>query len=232
MTSEVGTVPADRADAGPIRKPPGSRMQRALLAPVQGIVLTFIAGLNIGLVVLQVDAIGLIGLGVGLLLLPFSTAICRAVANWARSLAGKWQGVEIPRPYRPKPKFQRGVMGFAERLRWILSDPATWRDLIWSLLNTVIGFTLALFAAVMVFYGIYGIVISIIWNTLMHTGIDDWYTFVHVQRGARLWSWVPSYAATPLALGTGRDGQLPDHPELLRVARPATRARPLDPRAA
>jgi signal transduction histidine kinase len=98
-------------------------------------------------------------------------------------------------------------MGVAERCRWILTDPATWRDLLWSLLDTVIGFTLALFAAVLLFYGIYGIVISIIWNTLMHSSIDDWYTFVRVQRGAHAWHWVPSFISAhwrwvPAAMGS------------------------------
>ena len=136
------------ADAVAVRKPPASRFKRALLAPWQGLVLTFIAGLNIGVVVLQVDVLGFIGLGVGLLLLPVSTWLCRQVANLARHLAWRWQGVQIQRPYRPKPQFQSGVMGFVERLRWILRDPATWRDLVWSTLDTVIGFTLGLFAAV------------------------------------------------------------------------------------
>jgi len=188
--------PADAlAVTGPSRRDPRprSRLARGLIAPLQGFVLVFIAGLNLGLVILQTQVIGFISLGVGLLLLPFSTAIARAVANWARKLARDWEGVEIARPYRPKPQFSRGPMGIAERARWILSDPATWRDLAWNLLDCVVGFTLGLFAALFLAYGIYGIVISLIWPTLMHSGIDDWYTFVHVQRGvAPDWRWVPA----------------------------------------
>jgi signal transduction histidine kinase len=204
MTSTTDPV---RVDSGPIGRPPGSRLRRALLAPLRGLVLAVVAGLNIGVVVLQAYVIGFIGLGVGLLVLPVSTPIARAVANLARKLARDWQGVDIPRPYRPKPKFQRGVMGVAERCRWILADPATWRDLAWSLLDTVIGFTLALLAALFLLYGVYGIIISLNWNTLMHSSINDWYTFVHVERGARVWHWVPSAVSArwrwvPAGMGT------------------------------
>jgi signal transduction histidine kinase len=183
------TAPADQVA---VRRPPKSRFKRALLAPWQGLVLTFIAGLNIGVVVLQLDILGFIGLGVGLLLLPISTWLCRQVANLARHLAWRWQGVQIQRPYRPRPQFQRGVMGIAERCRWILRDPATWRDLVWSFLDMVVGFTLGLFAAVLLLYGIEGVVLSSLWPILVRHGYNDWYTFVHVQQGNEKWRWVPA----------------------------------------
>jgi signal transduction histidine kinase len=182
----------DPADTVAVRRPPRSRMKRALLAPWQGLVLTFIAGLNIGVVVLQLDVLGFIGLGVGLLLLPISTVICRQNANLARHLAWRWQGVKIPRPYRPKPQFQRGVMGIAERCRWILRDPATWRDLSWSFIDMVVGFVLGLFAAVMLLYGIEGFLLSALWPILVRHGYNDWYTFVHVQQGNEKWRWAPA----------------------------------------
>lgn len=182
-----------QADTVAVRRPPRSRFKRALLAPWQGLVLTFIAGLNIGVVVLQVDVLGFIGLGVGLLLLPISTWLCRQVANLARHLAWRWQGVQIQRPYRPKPQFQRGVMGIAERCRWILRDPATWRDLSWSFLDMVVGFVLGLFAAALLLEGIYGVVISALWNVLTRQRpYDEWYTFVHVHYGVdSRWRWAP-----------------------------------------
>ncbi len=181
MTSQADAVPG-RADAPAVRRPPGSWLRRALLAPWQSLVLTMVAGLNIGVVVLQFDVLGFIGLGVGLLLLPVSTPICRGVANLARALAHRWQGVEIPRPYRPKPKFQRGPMGIAERCRWILTDPATWRDLLWSTLDTFIGFFLAFLPVGLIVYGVQGIVYSALWDTLVRHGYNDWYTFIHITQ--------------------------------------------------
>jgi signal transduction histidine kinase len=184
---------SSRTDTVAVPTRPRSRLRRGLLAPGQGLVYTLIAGLNIGIVVLQLDAIAFIGLGGGLLFLPVTTAVSRAVANSARKLAGYWHGIEIPRPYRPKPKFQKGFIGFAERVRWILADPATWRDLAWSLLDTIVGFTLGLLAALFLIYGIYGIVVSALWNIFTSSSMNDWYTFVHVHQGADpRWRWVPA----------------------------------------
>ncbi|HEV2345122.1 MAG TPA: sensor histidine kinase [Actinocrinis sp.] len=181
-----------RADAPAVPKPPGSWLRRAVRAPWQSLVFTLVTGLNIGVVVLQYDILGFIGLGVGLLILPISTPIHRAVANLARSLAGRWQGVHIPRPYRPRPKFQRGFMGVAERCRWILTDPATWRDLVWSTLDTVVGFVLAFLPVGLLVYGIQGIVYTALWDTLVRHGFNDWYTFVHVTQGGKQWHWAPA----------------------------------------
>jgi signal transduction histidine kinase len=165
--------------------PPGSRLRRALLAPGRGVALYALSMVSIGVFVLDVDVIAFISLGVGLVLLPAVIPIGRAVANLSRDLARRWEGVEIPRPYRPAPAYQPGVIGWVERCRWILTDPATWRDLAWHLLSPIIGGTLALFAGVTFLYGVYGIVISAIWNTLtQQAGMDDWYTFVHVHHGA------------------------------------------------
>ena len=175
-------------------RPPGSRLRRAALAPVQGVFLYALSMLSIGIFILDVLMIAFISLGVGLVLLPVVIPIGRGVANLARALARRWEGVEIPRPYRPAPKFQRGFIGWIERTRWLLADPATWRDLAWHLLSPIIGGTLALFAGIMFFYGVYGIVISALWRLLTRANhMDDWYTFVHVHQGAaESLRWIPA----------------------------------------
>jgi signal transduction histidine kinase len=182
------------ADDLAVPGPPGSRLRRALLAPGQGLALYVLSMVSIGVFVLDVDVIAFISLGVGLVLLPVVIPIGRAVANLARDLARRWQGIEIPQPYRPAPTYQPGVIGWVERCRWILTDPATWRDLAWHLLSPIIGGTMALFAGVMFLYGVYGIVLSALWNVLTRqVNMDDWYTFVHVHPGADAhWRWVPA----------------------------------------
>jgi signal transduction histidine kinase len=176
---------SSRADDLVVPSPPGTRLRRALLAPAQGVALYALSMVSIGVFVLDVDVIAFISLGVGLVLLPVVIPIGRVVANLSRDLSCRWQGVEIPRPYRPAPTYQPGVIGWVERCRWILTDPATWRDLAWHLLSPIIGGTMALFAGIVFLYGVWGIVISALWNTLTRlTGFDDWYTFVHVHHGA------------------------------------------------
>ncbi|MEZ0094927.1 histidine kinase [Streptacidiphilus sp. EB129] len=79
--------------------------------------------------------------------LPLAVLGTRASAWLTRLLAARWCGVTIATPYRPVP--QGGpVGGPAFRLRrwtrWLLTDPATWRDLLWSGLN---GLVIAMAAA-------------------------------------------------------------------------------------
>jgi signal transduction histidine kinase len=174
--------------------PPRSRSTRALLAPGQGLFLYLLCALNIAAFVVDVDVMAFMSLGVGVLLLPVVIPVSRGIANLSRSLAGRWQNVPIPSPYRPKPQFQRGLVGRIERCRWILTDPATWRDLAWHLLNPIIGGVLALFAGIMFLYGVYGVVISAIWRIMTgsRSQEDDWYTFVHIHAGAPdKWRWIP-----------------------------------------
>jgi signal transduction histidine kinase len=184
----------------PARRP---WIRRAALSPVRGLVITLIAGLNIGLSVTLANATGFLLMGVGVLLLPPVTVVTRALANQTRRLAGEWGGVEIPEPYRPRPAFQPGVMGWIERCRWILTDPASWRDLLWTLVDPAVGGTLGLLIVILPFYGLYGVVISALWPTLTRHGMDDWYMFVHVHTGNEGMRWIPGalgVALTPLAL--------------------------------
>jgi len=166
--------------------------RRTLLSPARGVVLTLIAGVNIGLAVLVANATGFLLMGVGVLLLPPTTFLIRWLANRSRRLAGQWSGVQIAEPYRPQPVFQPGIMGLIERCRWILTDPATWRDAAWTLLDPAVGGALAMIAVTLPFYGVYGIVISSLWPVLTHAGMNDWYTFVHVHTGNDGMRWVPA----------------------------------------
>jgi signal transduction histidine kinase len=74
----------------------------------------------------------------------------RWLANLTRSLAGQWCGTLILRPYRPAPH-QAGVL---RRMRWLATDPATWRDLLWLTVNAVAGTLLVVVPVAMVVYGI------------------------------------------------------------------------------
>jgi signal transduction histidine kinase len=60
----------------------------------------------------------------------------RMLANKVRVLCARWCDVPIALPYRSKPADQN-------RLRWMLTDRATWRDLLWLPVNGVAGFVLA-----------------------------------------------------------------------------------------
>jgi len=70
----------------------------------------------------------------------------RQVSSGVRTLSGRWVGVPVPSPYRPYP-------GHGPRFRWLLSDPATWRDLCWTLVNATAGLLLSLTPGAVAAYG-------------------------------------------------------------------------------
>jgi signal transduction histidine kinase len=94
------------------------------------------------------------GLAVSLLLLPSVLLVMRRLANQARRLAGAWCGVLIAGPYRPVPG--DGKASRRTRLRWLLADPATWRDMTWTIVNAGVGWLLAAPAALAA-YGLIGL---------------------------------------------------------------------------
>ena len=83
-------------------------------------------------------ALLVIGAGflVGRFLLPPALLGIRRLASLTRRLAREWCGVPIAGP-RPLPPPHEGRLGYTERLRWLATDPATWRDLRWTVVNLV-----------------------------------------------------------------------------------------------
>jgi signal transduction histidine kinase len=107
------------------------------------------------------------GLGLGMVfLLPDPMAWARRLPDLARREAGG-----VPRPYTRKPEPPvRGDDGLfrgdrqlykhrwwpwmEKRLQWVLSDVATWRDVLWLALNPVVGLALALAPAALLIGGV------------------------------------------------------------------------------
>ncbi|WP_055482464.1 sensor histidine kinase [Sphaerimonospora mesophila] len=69
---------------------------------------------------------------VGLLLLPYTARVNRAVAGLARRLASHWLGRPVEARYGPRS-------GILNRARLTLNDPMTWRDTGWLALHLVTG---------------------------------------------------------------------------------------------
>lgn len=91
--------------------------------------------------------------GVGFALFPVATALVRLCAGLHRRLAG-WGGVELPTPYLPAPAGAQ--FGTWRRFRWVVTDPATWRDLSWLLPGAVTG-AICLAAFALPLYGLEGV---------------------------------------------------------------------------
>jgi signal transduction histidine kinase len=173
----------------------GARLHAAAAAPFQGVALAVLAQLSIAAFVFAADAIAFILLGVGVLLAPLAIELMRVKANVARRLAADWSGVDIPVPYRPLPRSDGGVVGLVQRCRWMLRDPATWRDLAWLLVDATAGFVLSLLPAALFFQGLFGIVQPVVWRPITSAGGDNWYLWLKVDSVAEARLAVPLGAA-------------------------------------
>jgi signal transduction histidine kinase len=78
-----------------------------------------------------------VGFGLGLVLIPGVSLVLRPLANLNRRLVERWCGVAISPPYLPPPR-----AGRLRRLRWLLTDPATWRDTLWLVVSPCVSWLL------------------------------------------------------------------------------------------
>ncbi|MEZ0090162.1 sensor histidine kinase [Streptacidiphilus sp. EB129] len=158
---------------------------------------------QLALFVLMVASLAALVSGAGALLLPIVVAAVRRMANRSRRLALAWSGVRIAVPYRAEPEGMTGFIGRMRRFRWLLHDPATWRDMLWTLVDPVVGGVLALLPTALVLYGVEGLAFPFFWNRLTGAGYHDWYAgliHVHGQAGVQAWLMIPLGLAS-IALG-------------------------------
>ncbi|NUP45742.1 MAG: sensor histidine kinase [Catenulispora sp.] len=147
-------------------------------------------------------AVGMAGIGLGLLLIPPTAVYLRRLADLRRRKVKQWRGIDIPEPYRAAPEFAPGFGGYWRKVVFHGTDPAFWRDGAWVVVDPVVGAFLAVLPLAMVLNGLYGMVISVLWDVLTRHGFNDWYLFVHVHHGNEGLRWAPAAAGVlELALG-------------------------------
>ncbi|KWV30969.1 histidine kinase [Micromonospora rifamycinica] len=155
----------------------GRALTRALSATGRGVVLVTTAALSLALFITTALATAFILLGVGVLLLPLVTPLVRRLTGLCRRVAAR-SGVPIASPYLPLPPLEEGMFGWVQRCRAILTDPATWRDLLFLLLNTLVGFALGLLPLTLLVYSVEGLVLSTgFWMLMRESGVHFWYGF-------------------------------------------------------
>jgi signal transduction histidine kinase len=124
------------------------------------------------------EVIGIGGLVFWLVVSPFILRWMRSLARLTRRVVTEWTQVPIADPYLPYPWANRANRanradwadgtrtgprtgprkGLRRRLAWLLTDPATWRDLLWVTVNGLVGWILALLPAAALVLGLVGIV--------------------------------------------------------------------------
>jgi signal transduction histidine kinase len=166
-------------DSRPARSRPPLGLGSSLTAAYYGLGLAGLIVAEVGLVLvllgwvlLAVAAIASVPVGPGdghqriVLLLLFLTAglaigrffvspvllALRQLAGLTRRLAGEWCGVPIAESYQPPPA-DPARLNYTARLRWLLTDAATWRDLRWVVVNALVGWILAAASAALIVVG-------------------------------------------------------------------------------
>jgi signal transduction histidine kinase len=89
--------------------------------------------------------------------LPAGLLAARRLAIHTSRLSARWCGVPIRQAYAPRPAGRRpGTtrLTYRQRMNWLLSDPATWRDQAWLAVNAVAGLALLLVPLLLVCLGI------------------------------------------------------------------------------
>ncbi|KAB2362984.1 sensor histidine kinase [Actinomadura montaniterrae] len=133
----------------------GRRALTCLFRAILQIVMAF--AVNLPLFILAVLSVAFIPLGVGVVLTPVVFQAIRTVADQQRAWAAEWSAVTIPVPYRPEPA---GAAGPLRRLGRLLADPASWRDLLWTILNVPVALVLGVLAGGLAVYGLEGVLLA------------------------------------------------------------------------
>ncbi|GGK02615.1 histidine kinase [Pilimelia anulata] len=151
----------DRAGSGARA---GRWVRRRVTAVLGGLAAAGLAFTNLPLLVVSVAALALAPVPfLGLALLPWTMTLVRLRADLERRRASL-AGVPVTRPYHPPP--ERAVAGGWPRFRWVVTDPATWRDLAWLLPGAIVGFALGTIAVAVPLYGVAGLTLAPVWIAL------------------------------------------------------------------
>ena len=133
-------------------------------------------------------AVTLAPLGIGLPAIPVTVRAIRRLETRVRRLSGDWCGAAIGDPYQPEPARREGKPpSFWARLGFLIADPATWRDLVWITVDTLVGWLLTLTPAGLIAWGLFGVVMPAVWHPIVTAHGNNWYAFIHVTTASTAW---------------------------------------------
>jgi signal transduction histidine kinase len=98
----------------------------------------------------------LAGLALTAALLPYLLQAIRSLAWLTRRVVADWSGVRVPGRELPPPGTYHAPARYWRRLSWLLTDPATGRDLRWTMLNSLVGWIPVLLPAALIALGLIG----------------------------------------------------------------------------
>ena len=172
----------------------GSWAGRGLLDSVRGLAFVGLALAEAGLILALIIELSDAAVIFPLLLIPPTLLAVRRLANVVRRLSGQWCGVPIPVPYRAYPEPDPGAGAwrrFGRTGGQMVTEAATWRDLLWMTVDPAVGFVLAIIPAGLILNGLFGVFMPIYWSPIVHAGGNTWYAFIHVTSPLSAWLSVP-----------------------------------------
>jgi putative drug exporter of the RND superfamily len=179
----------------------GNWATRGIVAAWRGIALVGLTLAGLVLWVAFATAVTLAPLGIGLPAIPVTVRAVRRLETRVRRLSGDWCGAAIGDPYRPEPARRDGQpASFWARFGFLIADPATWRDLVWITVDTLVGWLLTLTPAGLIAWGLFGVVMPAVWHPIVAAHGNNWYAFIHVTTAGTAWLSV-ALGFTFIALG-------------------------------
>ncbi|MFB9659710.1 sensor histidine kinase [Glycomyces mayteni] len=131
--------------------------------------------------------------------IPVAVGVFLAIRVWANSqrrMIGEQLGVDIPVPYRERPKRAR----LDQQALLLVREAATWRDFAWLAIDATLGFLVNLLYlgvfAVAVYYLVQPLLLVTLFHTAPNPGVND-FGFYDFDTPAK------TLMLVPLALGCG-----------------------------
>ncbi|MDS0134331.1 sensor domain-containing protein [Amycolatopsis sp. CM201R] len=167
------------------------------LATVRGSALAVVAVTELVMFVVVVTAASLIGVGVGLFMLPPAVLLMRSLTDRVRASAAAWSDVRIASPYLPEPAGSTPL----RRCHHLLGDRANWRDALWLLVDSSLGILLTLTPLLLILHGIRGLTMPFLVGTEAAEWLGSWYVVLPVDDQPTAWfAAILGLAHFPLAL--------------------------------
>ncbi|MFQ6330687.1 sensor domain-containing protein [Nocardia sp. CWNU-33] len=164
-------------------------MRARLATPVRALAMLCLSVAGIGAAALVVASAALLVVGLGRSVFPAAVSLLRRAADTARRLA-RQVGVDIERPYGPETDAIA-----------LLKARTTRRDVIWAVLEPIIGTWAAVLALGMPLFGLYGAVVQpFVWRANARAGGSNAYGVIHVTSTAAALAAIPAGLAV-IALG-------------------------------
>ena len=132
--------------------------ERTLRTCRRGMLLAITAVACLPLFAFALVSVVMVASGIGLVFAPKALLAVRWQADLERRRALEWSGVTIASPYRPEPKSGNRLVRGLRRGMWVLSDPATWRDLLWTVAGVPVSLVLGLAPAALIGLGVWNLI--------------------------------------------------------------------------